>query len=492
MRISETKFYKPLLIGLALLLLVGVSNVQKMLNVTREKVGITRIAPLENAPPLLAFTTVALGGFRGLIANVLWMRANDLQDQDKYFEMVQLADWITKLEPRIPMVWKYLAWNQAYNISVKFPDPAERWRWVNRGISLLRDDGIRYNPEATELYWEIAWIYQHKMGQDLDDAQVFYKQSWTKEMTEVLGYTRPNYSELLDPKTPEQIERVRKLKTVYKLDPAKMKALDDMYGPLEWRLPEAHAIYWATEGLRHHPKNDEIVTFNRVIYQSMDMAFKRGALIDDPVAGGFVLGPNLDMADRAWATYEGVLKGATNDPPFLPTIKTGQKNFLANVPYFMYLYNRNTEAKKWFDLLKKTYPELLSDPSITVEDYTADKVMTEAGESDRDKVVAILNGMLVKAYVNLAAGEDDRANNYQQIARRVWERFQKKIGPAGLKRVGLEPLEKLQADMVKRLLDPQSGLSPEYSKTLRTRLKLPAASTTPPSQAPPPASAPGK
>ena len=34
----------------------------------------TRLTALENAPPMLAFTTVALGGFRGLIANALWVR----------------------------------------------------------------------------------------------------------------------------------------------------------------------------------------------------------------------------------------------------------------------------------------------------------------------------------------------------------------------------------------------------------------------------------
>ncbi len=80
------------------------------------------MAVLQNAPPLLAFTTVALGGFRGLISNFLWIRANDLQQDDKFFEAAQLADWITKLEPTFAQVWLFQAWNMAYNISVKFKD----------------------------------------------------------------------------------------------------------------------------------------------------------------------------------------------------------------------------------------------------------------------------------------------------------------------------------------------------------------------------------
>jgi hypothetical protein len=66
-------------------LLFGSSQVQKSLNRDREQLGLTRTDALDNAPPMLAFTTVALGGFRGLISNYLWIRANDLQLDDKYF-----------------------------------------------------------------------------------------------------------------------------------------------------------------------------------------------------------------------------------------------------------------------------------------------------------------------------------------------------------------------------------------------------------------------
>jgi len=82
---------KILLVLLAAVLLVGSGQMQKALNHDREQLGLTRLDALENAPPVLAFTTVALGGFRGLIANALWIRANDLQNDDKFFEAAQLA-----------------------------------------------------------------------------------------------------------------------------------------------------------------------------------------------------------------------------------------------------------------------------------------------------------------------------------------------------------------------------------------------------------------
>ena len=139
----RNRLYKQVLWTLTVLLLLVSSTTQTKLNQQRRDMGFTRLEPLENAPPALAFTTVALGGFRGLIANVLWIRAMKLQEDDKFFEMVQLSDWITKLQPHFNDVWIFQAWNMAYNVSVKLKDFEQRWRWVRRGIELLRDEGLK-------------------------------------------------------------------------------------------------------------------------------------------------------------------------------------------------------------------------------------------------------------------------------------------------------------------------------------------------------------
>src|SRR5580658_6218174 len=174
---------KIILLLLAVVLLSVSGQLQKSMNHDRAALGLTISEPLQDAPPVLALTTQALGGFRGLISNFLWMRANDLQINDQYFEAAQLANWITDLEPHFSQVWIYEGWNMAYNISVKFKDFSDRWRWVENGIALLRDRGLRYNPDAVLIYRELAWFYQHKMGQNLDDANKYYKRAWAEEMT---------------------------------------------------------------------------------------------------------------------------------------------------------------------------------------------------------------------------------------------------------------------------------------------------------------------
>ena len=68
----NSKVFKSLMLGIVLICMIGVNFLQKEINIKRGELGLTRLEVLENAPPMLAFTTVALGGFRGLIANVLY------------------------------------------------------------------------------------------------------------------------------------------------------------------------------------------------------------------------------------------------------------------------------------------------------------------------------------------------------------------------------------------------------------------------------------
>ena len=177
-------FARPIL-GFAIafaLLGLSLSVVQSRMNAIRYTEQLTDTDPLENAPPLVAFTSVALGGFRGYWADWLWLRSSKMQDEGNYFEMVQLANWIVKLQPRFTGSHAFHAWNMAYNVSVTFTNFEDRWRWVKRGIELIRDEALEFNPGDPELFRQLGWIFQHKMGKDLDDANRYYKTEFAKEM----------------------------------------------------------------------------------------------------------------------------------------------------------------------------------------------------------------------------------------------------------------------------------------------------------------------
>jgi hypothetical protein len=483
------RIYKPALLALAAVLFCLSAKMQNALNADRAELGFTRLAPLENAPPVLAFTTVALGGFRGLIVNALWIRANDLQDEDKYFDMVQLVDWITKLEPHFVDVWRVEAWNMAYNISVKFKDPEDRWHWVERGIHLLRDEGLRYNPGETLIYRDLSWLFQHKIGQNLDDAHMRYKLRLAQEMQEVLG-GRPNFEALLHPQTAAERERARKLRDDYNMDPAIIQKVDQDYGPFDWRLPDAYAVYWAELArLKAKPKDQE--TVRRSIYQSMQQACVRGGALDRSVtnvtADNFRLWPNLDLVPKVDAAYKEMIND-TVEPGMKDNVRNGHKNFLKTAVYLLYEDNRVEEAARWFNDLKTTYTNALvgKQANISLEDYAIGQIVEGYDEMDMNKVTDAIRAMFHQEFVALVMDENDKAVNYQNLASQIWKRYNENLYDAAQRqRLALKPFADLRRLALDEELDPvRPRMTARAQAILRTKLNLPASKAVPATPSP--------
>ncbi len=180
---------------LAPVLLVLAGTQLDYINSQRQQLKLISNEPLENAPPSLAFATVAMGAFRGLVVDILWLRAERLKEEGQFFDARQLAEWITKLQPRFAAVWDFQSWNMAYNISVAIPEtqPEERWRWVKNGYELLRDQGIELNPRSILLYRQLAFIFQHKIGAVSDDAHEYYKLQLALAMEPLLDSADNDY-----------------------------------------------------------------------------------------------------------------------------------------------------------------------------------------------------------------------------------------------------------------------------------------------------------
>lgn len=71
-----------------------------------------------------------------------------------------------------------------------------------------------------------------------------------------------------------------------------LKGVDQTYGPLDWRLPEAHAIYWAMVGIEQRPTHAGPP--RRTIYQPMLASLHHGRVITNRLSGTYDLLSNLD------------------------------------------------------------------------------------------------------------------------------------------------------------------------------------------------------
>lgn len=236
------------------------------------------IAPRPSKPPpALTFVVVGLGAFRGLAAEALWFRADQLQLEGRYFELVQLASWITALDPYAADAWAYNAWNLSYNISALMLRREDRLRWVFHGIRLLRDEALLWNPGNAQISRELAWLYLHKIGGNLDDAAPLYRRTLADEIAPLLG-ANGIY--------PDDATTREALHLAWRLQPAHVAAIEAETGPLDWRAPESHALYWAWTGLRHADDPSERFKCRRLACHALMGLYERGRFVagDTPTA----------------------------------------------------------------------------------------------------------------------------------------------------------------------------------------------------------------
>ena len=194
----------------------------------------------------------ALGGFRSIAAELIWFRADRLQEEGRYVELAQLANALTMSEPHTPEVWCYAAWNLAYNVSIMMPSEEDRWRWVEAAITLLRDRGLKYNPTSSEIYRELAWIFEAKLALDVDHAAPLYRARWRALVADVAA--RDAWAEL-------------------GMDPALMAAMERELSVSDRGDPLYSAMYWASRGIargtnaKERPFLAEVLRQSHILYR---------------------------------------------------------------------------------------------------------------------------------------------------------------------------------------------------------------------------------
>jgi len=471
------------------------------------------------APPEVALG-IAMGAFRGIFVNYLWMRANTLKEAGKFYEAVQLSDAITKLQPRFPRVWVFHAWNMAYNISVTTQTREERWKWVNNGIALLRNKAIPANPNDMLLHKELAWFFQHKVGGSTDDANGYYKRKLAEEWTIALGPPPKHDANVRDRDTairryvdwlmpiveaPDDLEEVirqdpsvgelvshlrdevgedlgfytlrryelaraahgslrasltantqgpksaamwrlvedsrfakawekllphlrrRLLIDTYHMEPERMVRYIREYGPLDWRIAAAHALYWSARGVENsqfrwtdeNKQDFDFINADRVTIQSVQDLARYGELYFDFLGFAntgralFLSVPNThfiqtygdklgQMVDRSWADTQ---KRAYS------FYSAGYENFLRDHIRFYWRRGQRDKAEELYSRLR-TYPaQNMNDPGRVKElgQPLEDWVANEIADQVRVNYVALqeVTGALQGAYIALLAGDDE-------------------------------------------------------------------------------------
>lgn len=105
-----------------------------------------------------------LGGFREVAASMLWMKTHEMwhSGAGTRADALALMRMTTLLDPHWLEPWRITGWHCAYNLYVETDDPAEKARMLEMGVNVLKE-GISWNPDRYDLYFELGWTYFDKI-----------------------------------------------------------------------------------------------------------------------------------------------------------------------------------------------------------------------------------------------------------------------------------------------------------------------------------------
>jgi tetratricopeptide (TPR) repeat protein len=105
-----------------------------------------------------AALVAALGGFRYLAADLLWMESDEVWHSGDWWAMVPLLEAVTALDPNFVLAWRTLGWHQAWNLHAAETSPIAKRQRIEAGERAF-EQGISFNPNDWEMRWELAWLY---------------------------------------------------------------------------------------------------------------------------------------------------------------------------------------------------------------------------------------------------------------------------------------------------------------------------------------------
>jgi hypothetical protein len=541
------------------LLFYGASGFHDETSYGRRKVRETSALGSEESPPEIVLLTHLLGGFKGLLVDAVWLRAVKLQEEQRFWELYQLYDWIGKLEPHLEKVWEYSSWNMAYNLVAEIQDSEERWRWIERALDYLRLDGLRFNPESSAIARQLAWIYHHKIGKQTDLHHFYYKHALALEMEALLGdRAAQDMSNLVDsPDTlaelledqdvtyavnrieqeypdrsavlmarltaidsvrliPREIWKVlldrREEGTSYEAylkspngaglrkiinfvakrvvrerlgmqDLQLLRAIGEKFGDFDWRLPEPHAIYWATLAQRWGTVAKEQIKYDRLILLNLKQTVQRGSILSmtrrpEKWAAMQTI-PDLTKIDplhelylelmHKYPRWDKVMVGGNS-------IRDGHSSFLQEAVRLLYFSGERPKAQRYFAILKRRYNKPGED--MTLKEYQLGqlkKLFEEFGTLPvaRNTVMGMID-ISLRLYVNNQFRE---AAEYEKESKEAWRCYvdYDELNKRGRTRHGgnLPSWQELRTMVVHAIMNGQRAWEPHMREALRRRLGLP-------------------
>ncbi len=427
------------------------------------------------------------------LAWIFWHKVGDFLDDQHWYYKKALAGDMERILGATPQALTDDAVIDSFaEIAMASPDLAAL-RASDADVSAFVEElaALNLQPDATLL----EFVARHVRGQ-LQIQEVLAG----LEKDDIRTEHESRIELLTDPKWTDARERLldclrhHALREQLAMDPQWMLQLMRDYGPLDWRSPYMHALYWATlgdmvtKGQLNLNENDSMNVV-RYIFFALEQAIKRGKIVfepdfDDPGGSYIELLPDSRYIPYLHEVYLRLGEEQFGDDPrFIPGTsgpnymkghftflgdwvrqlytEGGSKNTNLAKEYYEYLrtFNRNDDGSA-----KEQYLQPLE--KFVLQDYLEDL-------SGFKSANMTIGAWITRSLKLLSIGELSPSIAAMERAKMGWEYYREQTGidPARTDRRSLPPLIKMRADAVMQFLT-SPGIVPIHKVRLWRVLDL--------------------
>lgn len=245
--------------------------------------------------------------------------------------------------------------------------------------------------------------------------------------------------ELADARTAlERYWRAWRLRNEVKLDPVRIVAMQKGFElTLDFRLPEAHALYWANMGMEKgaDPKTRldiHRLNTNRIEFFCLQKMFHRGRLtmsrqakLGEPP----LMSPDVRVIPALMRAFledsKEYLKTERQQSPVSENFKSTFVNFMRTAILRLHEQNQNAKARELFDYLAKTFPDPMYERGL--DGFLEAQFKFDREINDYPKALARVEALIARGLLEYAYDEDESALRYLNRAREVYDGYHKSI-----------------------------------------------------------------
>lgn len=268
------------------------------------------------------------------------------------------------------------------------------------------------------------------------------------------------------------------LRTRLNMDTRLMLELTRRFGPIDWRLPQAHGVYWGWRGQRVYERIDPEGTnlrYERMIYFSLVLLAHQGDAT--PGESGLVVGrPNPAFVENVIDYMDERIRhhsGRTSVGGMMASLE----NFMRTTVFNYYFMEDPLRARA----IQERLAYMTGNPAyeVTLDRFLRDHMADYVNDLPPDRLLTLVQILGNQSYVALARGELPQYRERQQWARDLyraleidWEKRVRGMLVQAVEVTGLPSLDEVILSGLVWLMHPDdTRLSPVMTNRLRQALQ---------------------